>query len=178
MNPLFIFFLTIYFLLSGITVFFGRDSLKFNKEFSYREDITNLGAGTDAEILEQYAFHYVYDLLDRLVEKKLPGCAPVYIIYDGKDRPVLEQDGKQRKTDSWSYTLYDRKNREVEKGEVSLPETSRMDLQAEAGKSVNYIPEGVRKALQYFEYDNYTDSSHVFVSVPGYASGYYCHVCG
>ncbi|WP_317324362.1 DUF6443 domain-containing protein, partial [Leyella lascolaii] len=152
---------------------YGRLSWVLPPEASSR-----LGGGTDAEVLERYAFHYLYDHLDRLVEKRLPGCASVYIIYDGKDRPVLEQDGKQRKTDSWSYTLYDRKNREVEKGEVSLSGVSRMDLQAEAGKSVNYTPPGELKALQYFEYDGYTDSSHVFVSVPGYALGYYRHVCG
>ena len=152
---------------------YGRLSWVLPPEASAR-----LGGSTDAEVLERYAFHYVYDHLDRLVEKKLPGCAPVYMVYDGKDRPVLVQDGEQRKTDNWSYTLYDDKNRVTESGEVALPGVSLVELRREAGRDSDYVPLGELKSLQCFEYDNYTDSSHVFVSVPGYASGYYSHVCG
>ena len=32
--------------------------------------------------LDLYAYIYRYDYLDRLVYKKLPGCAPSYLVYD------------------------------------------------------------------------------------------------
>ena len=152
---------------------YGRLSWVLPPEASSR-----LGGSTDAEVLEQYAFHYVYDLLDRLVEKRLPGCAPVYMVYDCRDRLVLSQDGEQRKADTWSYTLYDDKNRVTESGEVALPGVFLVELRREAGRGSDYVPPGELKSLQCFEYDGYTDSSHVFVSVPGYASGYYSSVCG
>ena len=152
---------------------YGRLSWVLPPEASAR-----LGGSTDAEVLDRYAFHYVYDLLDRLVEKRLPGCAPVYMVYDCRDRLVLSQDGEQRKADTWSYTLYDDKNRVTESGEVALPGVFLVELRREAGRGSDYVPPGELKSLQCFEYDGYTDSSHVFVSVPGYASGYYSSVCG
>ena len=152
---------------------YGRLSWVLPPEASAR-----LGGSTDAEVLDRYAFHYVYDLLDRLVEKKLPGCAPVYIVYDCYCRPVLVQDGEQRKTDTWSYTFYDDKNRVTESGEVALPGAFLVELRREAGRTSHYVPPGKLKPLQCFEYDYYADSSHVFVSVPGYATGYYSSVCG
>ena len=62
---------------------------------------------TDAETLSKYAFHYVYDHRDRCVEKTLPGCAPIYMVYDRADRLVLRQDGEQRRRDRWTVTKYD-----------------------------------------------------------------------
>ena len=66
----------------------------------------------------------------------------------------------------------------MEIGEVALPGVSLVGLRQEAGNTVHYVPSGELRALQCFEYDVYTDSSHVFVSVPGYVSGYYGHVGG
>ena len=59
-----------------------------------------------------------------------------------------------------------------------MPGVSLVGLHQEAGNTVHYVPSGELRALQCFEYDVYTDSSHVFVSVPGYASGYCSSVCG
>ena len=36
--------------------------------------------------LDLYAYIYRYDYLDRLVYKKLPGCAPSYLVYDAAHR--------------------------------------------------------------------------------------------
>ena len=46
--------------------------------------------------LDLYAYIYRYDYLDRLVYKKLPGCAPSYLVYDAAHRLVFSQDGCQR----------------------------------------------------------------------------------
>jgi hypothetical protein len=51
-----------------------------------------------------------------MVIKKLPGAAPVYMVYDLRDRLVLTQDGHQRTTNQWMFTKYDCFNRPVMNG--------------------------------------------------------------
>ncbi|MEM7552408.1 MAG: hypothetical protein AAF363_22180, partial [Bacteroidota bacterium] len=70
----------------------------------------------DPNILEQYAFQYEYDGRRRMIEKKAPGAAPVYLVYDDRDRLVLTQDGAQRKRSEWLFTKYDALNRPVSTG--------------------------------------------------------------
>ncbi|MCG8307379.1 MAG: DUF6443 domain-containing protein, partial [Cytophagales bacterium] len=67
----------------------------------------------DAEIIEEYLFVYKYDGRNRMIEKKVPGAEPVYMIYDDRDRLVLTQDGEQRKNNLWLFTKYDALNRPV-----------------------------------------------------------------
>lgn len=85
-----------------------------------------LVSGVDTEALYKYAYYYEYDVLKRMTFKKLPGCEPVYMIYDKRDRLVLTQDGNMRASDAnkWSYTEYDNKNRPVENGEIVLNGTA------------------------------------------------------
>ena len=47
-------------------------------------------------VLYKYAYYYEYDALKRMSFKKLPGCEPVYMVYDKRDRLVLTQDGNMR----------------------------------------------------------------------------------
>lgn len=60
-------------------------------------------------------FQYKYDSRKRLIEKKVPGAAWIYMVYDKRDRLVLTQDGNQRaKTNKeWVFTKYDALNRAV-----------------------------------------------------------------
>ena len=58
-------------------------------------------------------YRYRYDGRGRLVEKKLPGAEPVYLVYDARDRLVLTQDGNQRAANQWLFTKYDALNRPV-----------------------------------------------------------------
>ena len=106
----------------------------------------------------------------------------VYYVYDGKDRPVLSQDGEQRKTNAWSYTLYDRYNREVETGEVVLAGKTATQLRTEAGASRDYHPSGELTPWQYILYDSYASSSevrpHAFVATPGFDSTFHPWVTG
>ena len=69
--------------------------------------------------LDLYAYIYRYDYLDRLVYKKLPGCAPSYLIYDAAHRLVFSQDGCQRNDSLWSFFVYDIYGRVVVEGECS-----------------------------------------------------------
>lgn len=54
-------------------------------EFSKRDDLVN-----------RWCFYYEYDHRNRMIEKKVPGAEPVYMIYDSRDRLILTQDGNQR----------------------------------------------------------------------------------
>ena len=58
-------------------------------------------------ILQIYAYIYRYDKYNRCIYKKLPGCAPVYTIYDVADRPIFTQDGEQRDRNEWSFSIPD-----------------------------------------------------------------------
>ena len=141
------------------------------------EGVKRLGDGVDAAVLSSYAYRYDYDVLGRLVEKRLPGDGAVYYVYDGRDRLVLSQDGEQRKSGRWDYILYDRQNRPVEEGEVVLSGKSREGLQSEAWDSVGYVPPGTREAYRYTLYDSYEGNGtvvpHAFDDSSGYSSA--CH---
>ena len=83
----------------------GFTSDKFNLTAgSYRLEFTQsstgeftlLGAKSDLVLIDEFAFQYKYDGRKRMIEKKVPGAAPVYMVYDQRDRLVLTQDGNQR----------------------------------------------------------------------------------
>lgn len=67
-------------------------------------------------VLQKYAYIYHYDKYNRCIYKKLPGCDPVYTIYDAADRPVFTQDGEQRKRNEWSFSIPDGFDRVVLSG--------------------------------------------------------------
>ncbi len=67
----------------------------------------------DAELVEKFLFTYKYDDRQRMIEKKVPGVDPVYMVYDKRDRLVLTQDGNQRLSNQWTFTKYDQLNRPV-----------------------------------------------------------------
>ena len=149
-------------------------------EASYR-----LGSTIDETLLRQLAYRYDYDRWGRMTVKRLPGCDPVYLVYDKRDRLVMSQDGKQRdeNANKWSYSLYDPRNRVIETGEIVLAAaTTHADLQTAASASENYSPAGTRAPLQYTRYDSYTPTPNVpvlpFVATPGYPEAYYPNVTG
>ena len=125
--------------------------------------------------LEKLSYYYAYDKYNRIIIKRLPGCQPVYMVYDQQDRVVLIQNGKQRVANvaKWSYFIYDTQNRAIENGEIILSSMlSHNQLQQAAWNSENYMPTGTRTALQYIVYDNYRSSNvvtaHPFKQFNGY----------
>ncbi len=61
---------------------------------------------TNSPILQQYAYLYKYDDMNRIIEKKLPGCEPIVYQYDNADRLIFSQDGEQRAKDTPECTFY------------------------------------------------------------------------
>lgn len=67
-------------------------------------------------ILNQYVYQLTYDSFGRVIEKKDPGKAVAYFVYDPLGRLVLAQDGLLRAQNKWLFTKYDKQKREVATG--------------------------------------------------------------
>jgi RHS repeat-associated protein len=129
--------------------------------------------------LEQFVFQYRYDQRRRMIEKKIPGADPLYMVYDDRDRLVMTQDGNQRRDAAgsitkteWGFTKYDALNRPVITGIYT--HTSVVDQAAMAtlistthlfesyngnaathGYTNNVFPTVGTKALSVTYYDDY-----------------------
>lgn len=110
---------------------------------------------TSAE-LTQLCYQYEYDERKRMVKKQLPGAQAIYMLYDNRDRLVMNRDGELASAGKWNYTLYDEWNRPKETGTCVAGSFS--SLKSAVNGSDNYIP-GSRTALTYTYYDNYSVSS-------------------
>ena len=104
--------------------YLGTDSLETYYVYDYfnllkfvipPKAVEEIGSGTTLSTLvsDSLVFSYQYDKRKRMIEKKLPGAKPVYIIYDKRDRLVLSQDGNRREDDEWFFTKYDVLNRPI-----------------------------------------------------------------
>ncbi len=132
----------------------------------------------DNGVLRRYAYRYKYDGRGNTIEKCLPGCEPIYMIYDKADRMVLSQDGNQRDSlrksiKQWTVVKYDMLGRVVFTGILSNDSTkdqfkdvySKNILVTETytgtgtGYSINYF--GAAKPLTLNYYDDYS-----FTSIP------------
>lgn len=65
----------------------------------------------DSDFARKYCYVYTYDMRGRVAAKQLPGCAPVYMVYDCGDRLVMEQDGNMRAESKWRVYKYDNQGR-------------------------------------------------------------------
>lgn len=109
------------------------------------------------DVVNKYCYRYTYDDLDRIIEKKLPGCAPVYYVYDKLNRPIMSQDGEQRLLGEWSVTKYDSSMRVAVEGR-STNHMSRSTLQAQWGDTL---------LLATFDPTLLMESTLMYTSTPG-----------
>jgi len=75
----------------------------------------------DNTLLKQFGYVYRYDERENCVYKRLPGCEPIFMVYDKADRLILSQDGNQRaKTpQQWTVTKYDMLGRVIYTGVIN-----------------------------------------------------------
>jgi RHS repeat-associated protein len=103
------------------------------------------GSLEDETILNEQCFRYEYDERQRMIIKKVPGAAPVYMLYDKWDRLVLTQDGNLRISGKWMFTKYDQLNRPVYTGllsaATSLAEIKAHLEQSELGRFETFSPQ-------------------------------------
>lgn len=84
-------------------------------------------SGTDGQqILKEMCFRYEYDDDGKVILKKSPGAKEEYLIYDGRDRVVFNQDANQRAKSpgEWMATLYDDLDRVIETALYETTETA------------------------------------------------------
>lgn len=67
-------------------------------------------------LMDELCYRYEYNQNGDLIIKKLPGIAEVHMVYDGRNRLVLTQNGNLRKEGKWMYTNYDSQNRVISTG--------------------------------------------------------------
>ncbi|KAA5537507.1 hypothetical protein F0919_02410 [Taibaiella lutea] len=126
--------------------------------------------------LSGLCYQYLYDGRSRLVEKKIPGKAVEYYVYDKRDRQVFYQDGNLRGQHYWAFTFYDALDRPTATGtaEFDAPRTQMVAIIEQDGSvfqnnsifyySCNYglfhvyPPSNLPycKLLTYTYYDDYT----------------------
>jgi hypothetical protein len=83
-----------------------------------------------AAILEQHCYQFVYDHRGRLIEKKVPGQAWSYYVYDDLGRIVLTQDGLLRTQNKWTFQKYNRAGGTVMLGlYTNTVQTTRANIQ-------------------------------------------------
>lgn len=73
-------------------------------------DLLISGTWTESDTnLKALAYLYKYDDLNRCISKKIPGCDPVFYIYDKADRVIFTQDGEQagKSPKEWTFTIPD-----------------------------------------------------------------------
>lgn len=71
------------------------------------DSIQGIGWGLDENIMNDLCYTYDYDERGRVVRKKIPGQAALFIVYDEADRPVLVQDGNMHDPNQWAFVKYD-----------------------------------------------------------------------
>lgn len=115
-----------------------------------------------AEMLEGQCFRYEYDSRRRMIMKKVPGAAPVYMVYDKRDRLVMTRDGNLSTAGKWLVTLYDELNRPVQTGLwESANNWSFHSSQAASSSNYYYpftesgVPGSGWEMLTQTHYDNY-----------------------
>jgi len=115
-------------------------------------------------VLKRYSYLYKYDERGNCIYKRLPGCSPIYMVYDKADRMVLTQDGNQRKqlpgaSAQWTVTKYDALGRAIFTGLMYRSEVDSMQ---------NY--KSIRDVLSN---DVVTDSYAGFTSATPLIKSYY-----
>ena len=132
---------------------------------SYYGDDSEIISDTD-EVIQKYAYIYRYDNQRHCIYKKLPGCDPVYYVYDRTGSCILTQDGEQRRRQEWAYSIPDRFGRPCVSGVCR--------------NSVSYSSEPLHPYHVYAEYDGtsattggYTVHNLTLDSQTLYSASYY-----
>lgn len=86
---------------------FGLLRVVFPPKASAVASAVHATVNLQAEVLQELVFMYRYDSRGRMVGSKRPGAAEALCIYDDSDFPVFTQDGVQRASGLWSYSIPD-----------------------------------------------------------------------
>lgn len=76
--------------------------------YDYLSTVSSITIADSDTKMKQYAYIYRYDDQNHCIYKKLPGCEPVYYIFDKAGNCILSQDGVLRSSGLWIYTIPDK----------------------------------------------------------------------
>lgn len=176
------------------------DRLRFvlQPEF-WTSKATYLGYANNTDkrtLLGKLAFEYRHDGRGRMVYKKVPGAAPVEMVYDPWDRLVLTRDGNQKSADKWAFTKYDALNRPIITGEYTNSSsaashqatlnTFSVRFENAATSSVGYTTNltyptsvGINEVYTITYYDDYSFKTNLGLGTAyDYAGAYFSSVKG
>ena len=92
--------------------------------------------------MRRLAYVYKYDTRGNVASKRLPGCDPIYQVYDKGNRLVLTQDGNQRQRGHyWTVNKYDALNRPIYSFEVLAGECSTLAAAQQVCEPLNFVEE-------------------------------------
>lgn len=150
-------------------------------------------SNSDANLAD-YCYLYDYDHRNRCIKKKLPGCEPVYYVYDRNNLLVYSQDGNLRDQGKWIHNAYDNlgrlaytavvsDNRTMEQLQASLMHTSPRVTFNEANGTIfgytasteNLTSSSILTVNYYDNYDfisNFANDSLAYRNMTGYDSKY------
>jgi RHS repeat-associated protein len=137
-------------------------------------DITSL----NGDILKEQCFRYEYDDRKRMIMKKVPGAAPVQMVYDAKDRLVMVQDANmaQPAQIQWLVTKYDELNRAVATYKITDPakynDPAYHRLQAAQSSSYPNVAAYTNELLTETHFDDYSGIPSGFYTGTLNPSGY------
>lgn len=102
-----------------------------NMRFVITPDMVQLLDGNSSitqTMADELGYRYEYDLLDRMIIKKIPGTpsgsgGEQWMVYDTRNRLVMRQDGNQRPSSQWTCYLYDGMDRPVMEGTITYAGT-------------------------------------------------------
>ncbi|UYQ94805.1 RHS repeat-associated core domain-containing protein [Chitinophaga horti] len=104
----------------------------------------------------EQCFRYVYDTRNRLIEKQVPGAAPVIMLYDVRDRLVMTQDGLLRGENKWLVTFYDPLNRPVMTAFYTTNETGTqlqeaLNISSDTSSITHTVPASAHLQVNYHD---------------------------
>jgi RHS repeat-associated protein len=160
------------------TIYDELGNLRFVLQPELVKSLVQNSSNPTPDQISELAFSYKFDLFNRMIEKKFPGATTVVMIYDNRDRLVLQQDGNQRSGSDgkyyWSFTKYDDLNRPVMTGiKDTVANLTQLQMQAVVNAHYNkawarygesYLGNGVASNVHGYSnlsYPIYTDNNSV-----------------
>ncbi len=114
-----------------------------------------------SDVARNYCYVYTYDERGRQIEKRMPGRAPEYMVYDRGDRLVMSQDGNMRAKKQWMIYKYDYLNRPTQQSLATDTSTTDQTLrykefcEAFASQNPPALYTGTSTLVRKYAYDHY-----------------------
>ena len=141
------------------------------------EGAAGLGASSvlpeSAAAAQEYCYVYKYDGRGNVIEKKLPGRAAEYLVYDRGDRLVMSQDGNLRAAGNrWMLIGYDAFDRESARRilPTTLDRAGLTDVFAEGREAALYDSPSAQLESQCFYDSSLIPAELEFAEVPDIVS--------